>query len=259
MNILDEITAQKRIEIEELKLSEPLDKIIPEFSSDGYVNFKEALSNLDRVNIIAEIKKGSPSKGIIQPNFNPVAIARAYSDGGATALSVLTESHFFFGRHEYLTVVKNETSLPLLCKDFIIDPYQLYYARYMKADAVLLIVRILTPKRINKFLKIAKEIELDCIVEVHNEEELDVALDCDSEIIGINNRNLNDFSVSLETSEILAEKIPDHIIKISESGILNYEDILRLKQCGFNNFLIGEALMKADDPAEYLRQLQGKE
>ena len=255
MNILDKIVARKRVEIEDLKLAEPIDKLVANFTDKELNLFKNQISDLSKINIIAEIKKGSPSKGIIKEDFNPIIIARQYKDGGAAALSVLTESHFFFGHYGYLQIAKKETDLPILCKDFIIDPYQMYYARFRKADAVLLIVRLLTRKQLIYFQEIAKEINLDCLIEVHNQEELEIALECGARIIGVNNRNLEDFTVSLDTSEKLAAMIPEDVVKVSESGIFSKEHVNRLSQCGYNSFLIGESLMKSENPAEMIKSL----
>ncbi|RKX18028.1 MAG: indole-3-glycerol phosphate synthase TrpC [Candidatus Zixiibacteriota bacterium] len=255
MNILDEIVTQKRVEVEDLKLAEPMDKLLENFPDKELNFFKDKISNKSKINIIAEIKKGSPSRGIIKEDFNPITISMQYKDGGAAALSVLTESHFFFGHYGYLEVAKKETGLPILCKDFIIDPYQMYYARYRNADAVLLIVRLLTRKQLIFFQEIAKEINLDCLVEVHNQEELEIALECSARIIGVNNRNLEDFTMSLEISERLAEMIPDDVVKVSESGIFTKEHIDKLGQFGYNSFLIGESLMKSENPTEMLKTL----
>lgn len=255
MKILDEIVARKRVEIEDLKLAEPIDKLVENFSDKEINYFKNQISDKSKINIIAEIKKGSPSKGIIKENFNPVKIARQYKEGQAAALSVLTESNFFFGQYGYLEVAKKETGLPVLCKDFIIDPYQIYYARFRSADAVLLIVRLLNRKQLIYFQEIAKEINLDCLIEVHNQEELEIALESEAKIIGVNNRNLADFSVSLETSVQLAEMIPEDIVKVSESGIFTKEHITQLGKSGYNAFLIGESLMKSENPAEMIKSL----
>lgn len=256
-NILQEIARDKRLEIEKLQVDLPLQhlqaKIIPRSESP----FGNALSKTDSVNIIAELKQGSPSKGLLTDNFNPVIKAKQYYDGGATALSVLTDQKYFYGRHEFLSMVKHETDLPVLCKDFVVNRYQLYYARYMKADAILLIVQLLNQSTLQEYLKIADAIGLDCLVEAHDANEVKVAVESGAKIIGINNRNLYDFTVTLETSIQLAKHIPDNIIKVTESGIEKYEDVKHLQSAGFNCFLVGESLMTADDPIAHLKSLKG--
>ncbi len=258
MDILDKIAVNKRLEIEEMKLTLPLESFIDKIPSEASFLFSKVLSDKNRINIIAEIKKGSPSKGIISQDFNPGELAKQYKDGNAAALSVLTERKFFYGSFEYLKIAKEISGLPVLCKDFILDPYQVYHARYMGTDAILLIVKMLTRKTISELLALAKKVGLDVLVEVHNKDELEIALETEAEIIGVNNRNLNDFSVDLQTSVELGKLIPNDTIKVAESGIIGYSDIEKLKKSGYNNFLIGEALMKAENPIKMLEELQGR-
>lgn len=258
MEILQEIAVAKRAEVERLKVHLPLESILQKLTDDDRLSFRDALAGQGCINIIAEIKKGSPSKGIISPDFNPALQAASYRDGGAVAISVLTESDHFFGRYEYLALARKESSLPVLCKDFIIDRYQIYHAKLMKADAILLITRLLKPNLLIEFIALATEIGLDCLVEVHSTVELKTALDCGAMIIGVNNRNLADFSVDLALSEKLADKIPESVIKVTESGILSHGDIVRLQESGYNNFLIGELLMKSSDPKNLLKTLRGE-
>ncbi len=256
-DILQKIAIDKRLEIELLKAELPQEKLERMVTPLTGQPFHKALTTGNDVHIIAELKRGSPSKGIIAPDFNPVVLAQNYRDGGASALSVLTEQKYFFGRPEYIKLVKDVTHLPVLCKDFIIDKYQIYHARYMQADAILLIVRLLPPDTIKKFIDIATSIGMSCLVETHNADEVTTAVDCGAEIIGVNNRDLNDFSVSLETCEKLSLLIPDTIVKVAESGIFSHEDITRLQQSGYNCFLIGEALMTAEKPVALLQSLRG--
>ena len=255
-SILEKIIVNKRLEIEELKIEWPLQSLKERFPDRPNGLFRKAVENRSGVNIIAEIKKGSPSKGILLADFDPVSLANQYRNGGAAALSVLTERKHFFGRVEYLELARHESGLPVLCKDFFIDPFQLHYARAMHADAVLLIVRLLTIESLCDYLRLADEIGLDCLVEVHDENELEIALDAGAEIIGVNNRNLEDFSVTLETSERLGKLMPKDVIRVAESGIFKVEDIVRLQKAGYNNFLIGEALVKAKVPAALIRSLR---
>jgi indole-3-glycerol phosphate synthase len=256
-NILREIADSRRSEIELLKIDHPLDSIKRELGTPGEHLFKQALQPDSGPNIIAELKKGSPSKGIIKRDFNPMKLAQEYSGGGAAALSVLTEPAYFFGKHEFLAVAREHSGLPVLCKDFLIDRYQIYYARYRQADAVLLIVSLHTAKSLSDFISIAHGLGMDCLVEVHDEAELEIAIEASADIIGVNNRNLEDFSVTLETSERLAPLIPEGIIRVAESGIRSADDIGRLQQAGFNCFLIGESLVRSDDPAALIRSLRG--
>lgn len=255
-SILEKIVVNKRFEVEELKIEWSLQDLKERSPDRPKGLFKKAIENRSGVNIIAEIKKGSPSKGILLEDFDPASLAKQYREGGAAALSVLTERKYFFGRAEYLGLAREESGLPVLCKDFLVDPIQLHYARAMSADAVLLIVRLLSNESLRTYLKLADEIGLDCLVEVHDENELEIALDAGAGIIGVNNRNLEDFSVTLETSERLGELMPENVVRVAESGIFDANDIVRLQKAGYNNFLIGEALVKAKDPAAFIRSLR---
>lgn len=255
-DILKEITTAKRRVVEELKRTRPLDSFSDSLKDLPPSRFKEGLSQTGQVNVIAEIKKGSPSKGIMARRFDPARLAEQYRDGNACALSVLTEEDYFFGRSEFMAIAKFASGLPVLCKDFIIDRYQLYYAKLMKADAVLLITALHTEKSLTEFIGLATELQLDYLVEVHDEQELQIALSAGAEVVGVNNRNLSDFSVSLKTSERLGKGIPDDVIRVAESGIHAPDDIKRLKGCGYNCFLIGEALVTAEDPVRLLHLLR---
>ena len=257
MNILQKITANKKLEVDDLKIRLPLDILKKKVSTEPRGIFRQALADDSVINIIAELKKGSPSKGIIIDDFNPVALSTKYRDGGAAALSVLTESRYFYGAYEYLNDAKKASSLPVLCKDFIFEEYQLFYARYMGADAVLLIVSMHSKSSLSGLIGVASQLGLDCLVETHDADEVRLALDCGANIIGVNNRNLNDFTIDLKTSEQLAVLITNDIIKVSESGIFIYDDIIRLREYGYSRFLVGEALVRADDPARLLRSLRG--
>lgn len=256
-SILHKIVADKRADVEELKAGLPLQDLRKRVDPQTHLDFEAALRNTASVNIIAEIKRGSPSKGMLTADFNPAIIAEQYRDGGAAALSVLTEEKYFFGRYEFLALAKRRSGLPVLCKDFIFDEYQVYYAKYVQADAILLIARLLPPDTLREFLALAESIGLACLVESHNEREVELAVNAGARIIGVNNRNLDDFSVSLETSERLAPLIPSHVVKVAESGIFTRDDITRLQSAGYNSFLIGEALITAGDPIELLHSLRG--
>jgi indole-3-glycerol phosphate synthase len=209
-------------------------------------SLEKALTAKKGIKIIAEIKKASPSRGVIKPDLDPAFTAVQYEKGGADAISVLTEKKFFLGDDSFLKIVRDITSCPILRKDFIIHEYQIYQAKALGADALLLIVAVLGEK-IGYFYKKAQSLGLDCLVEVHDERELDAALDAGARIIGINNRNLKDFSVDLKTCERLIGRIPEGIIKISESGIKTTNDVRYLKSIGVDGILVGETLMKSKD------------
>ena len=209
--------------------------------------------------VIAEIKKASPSKGLIRPDFDPEWLARRYRAGGAAALSVLTDEPFFQGSLRNLELASNATPLPCLRKDFMVDEYQIVEARAHRADAILLIVAALTDDELKRFANKAHEISLDVFVEVHTAGELDRVLDTlgakGADAIGVNNRDLKTFKVSLDTSIALAERIPAGVVRVAESGIASSADIVRLSAAGFNAFLIGESLMRQNDPGAALAEL----
>ena len=207
--------------------------------------------------IIAEVKKGSPSKGVIREAFDPLEIGQIYQANGASCLSVLTDEHFFLGHLSYLALIREQVSLPLLRKDFIFDPYQIYQARAAGADAVLLIAAMLELSELRDFAAIARELSLDVLLEVHDERELDMALATDCRMIGINNRNLRTFEVDIATSEKLAARIPAGHIIVAESGITRRDEIVRLTEKGVDAFLIGESLMREDDIGLKLQELLG--
>jgi indole-3-glycerol phosphate synthase len=218
-------------------------------------NFRAALTASPPA-IIAEIKKASPSKGILLEAFNPVAIAGVYAAGGAAALSVLTDFDFFKGTIEDLCTARAAVDLPVLRKDFTLDEVQVIEAAAHGADAILLIAALLDELRMRRFRELAAHYKMDALVEVHNEAELDRAIDSGAEIVGVNNRNLHTFEVTLETSLRLAEKIPSGVVKVSESGIHSSVDVKTLRDAGFDAFLVGEHLMKSADPAAALRELR---
>lgn len=207
--------------------------------------------------IIAEVKKGSPSKGIIRADFDPVAIAEQYQDAGATCLSVLTDQQYFYGHLRYLGLIREQVSLPLLCKDFIIDTYQLYQARLAGADAVLLIVAALNDEQLLELAQQATALRLDTLLEVHDAAEMQRALKLPVDLIGINNRDLRTFVTDLGISESLASLVPADQLAIAESGITSRADIERLQTAGARAFLVGETLMREADIAGKLRELLG--
>ncbi len=254
--ILDSIIENKIIEVRESKKSLPLDSILGRIEqTEAPRDFYRAINPDGSLKIIAEIKHASPSKGVFRDDFDPVRFACSYRDGGASALSVLTDEKFFKGSLSYLTEVRRAVDIPLLRKDFIIDPYQVYESRLYGADAILLIVAALGQDALVELLELAHSLDMNAIVEIHDGGELDRALDAGSRIIGINNRDLRTFEVDLGVSATLSKKIPEGIISVAESGIGSSEDIKRLRDEGVHVFLIGETFMREPDPGAELRKL----
>jgi indole-3-glycerol phosphate synthase len=223
----------------------------------GFETSLRKVDNDGRTAIIAEVKKGSPSKGIIREDFNPTAIAGIYAENGAACLSVLTDEHFFLGSLQYLADIRKTVDIPLLRKDFIFDPYQIVEARVAGADAILLIAAMLDLSMLRDFYSLARELGLDVLLEVHDERELETALRTDCSLIGINNRNLRTFVTDLGTTERLLGQIPDDRFVVAESGIHTRGDVLRLHDAGAGAFLIGESLMREADIGAKLRELLG--
>lgn len=262
-HILEEIVWQKEAEVAQLRDRVPLLELQKQVKDlPPPRSFLQALQQgKSRPAVIAEVKKASPSKGIIREDFDPVAIARAYEQGGATCLSVLTDQKFFQGSFEYLAQIRAVTQLPLLCKEFVIYPYQMYLARVNGADAVLLIAAILSDKDLQYFLKIAAALGMTALVEVHTLAELDRVLALDGvNLIGINNRNLQDFSVDVQTTRRLLDERREQlrsreILVVSESGLYTADDFQFVSTAGAGAVLVGEALMRQPDPGAALAQL----
>lgn len=257
--ILDKINARKIEEIAERKLRLSAEDLSAEMSSlEPCRGFEKAL--LEKIEkgssgVIAEIKKASPSKGVIRPDFQPAEIARSYEKGGAACLSVLTDRDFFQGAEEYLKAARAATQLPVIRKDFLIDPYQILEARSMGADCVLLIVASLNSTQLTELYDLATELGMDVLVEVHNSEELEMALQLDGGILGINNRNLHNFETCLDTTLDLLPHIPKGRLVVTESGIHTREDVQKMRDGGVNAFLVGEAFMRAESPGQELERL----
>jgi indole-3-glycerol phosphate synthase len=249
MNILDKIVLNKRAEVASAKKDTSIKELESSVLFDRTTySFKEFLTAPDRTGIIAEFKRRSPSKGIINDQAGVEAVTTAYAAAGASALSVLTDKDFFMGTKTDLYKARQVNQIPILRKDFMIDEFQVIEAKSLGADIILLIAAILTPTEIDTLAKLAKSLGLNVLLEVHNLEELERSIHPDLDAIGINNRNLADFSVSVETSYKLAEHIPPDFMKISESAISDPDTIKGLKKAGFNGFLIGENFMKQADP-----------
>lgn len=264
--ILDDIVKAKKQQVEKAKLSLPQDELMKmlEFREVGreptlemHRDFKAAINKPGKVSLIAEIKKASPSKGLICKDFDPIRIARIYQQEGADALSILTEENFFQGQPFYIKEVKQAVSLAVLRKDFLLDEYQLYESALLGADAVLLIASLLSEGLLSKFLTLAGQLEIDAMVEVHSEDDLEKALKIDAQIIGINNRDLRSFRVDLDTTARLTKSIPKDKITVSESGIKSREDVKFLKSLGIKAVLIGEAFMAAPDIGAKVREVMG--
>jgi indole-3-glycerol phosphate synthase len=258
--ILDKIFAAKRLRVEEAKRRVDAvrlrDLALERRSSSESRRLPSALQETNRINIIAEFKKASPSKGVINDSLDPVTTTQAYADGGAAALSILTEEDFFKGSLDDLRNVRAAVDLPILRKDFIFDPFQIYEAAQAGADAILLIAAMLDDDALIKLHGIAEnELGLDALVEVHTLTELERVKKIGATLIGVNNRNLNDFAVSLDVSRELINYAPEGSCMIAESGLRTREDLLELKILGYGGFLIGETLMRSVDPGMEIKNL----
>ena len=256
--MLEKIVAKTEERLVESKRNKPLSQLKEEVSkldiNDDFP-FKEALKNPE-IAIIAEVKKASPSKGLIAEDFDYIKIAKDYEQAGASAISVLTEPYFFKGSNDFLNEISENVQIPILRKDFTIDEYMIYEAKSIGASAILLIVSILDDVQLKEYLDLAHELGLSAIVETHDEEEIRTAIDAGAEIIGVNNRNLADFTVDINNSINLRRLVSDDILFISESGIKTAEDVRRLKENNVDAVLIGETLMRSDDKKAMILELK---
>lgn len=258
-DILKKILQRKQQEIAERSTRLPI-HLLQQLAENaepvrGFVEAIERKLAAGQSAVIAEVKKASPSKGVLREDFRPAEIALSYENGGAACLSVLTDQDFFQGHEDYLKQARTACQLPVIRKDFIIDPYQVFEARAIGADCILLIVAALDDDQLEQLSQLAILLDMDVLVEVHNEEELHRALVLNLPLIGINNRDLHTFETSLETTIKLLNFIPDETIVITESGILGKEDVTFMREHGVNGFLVGEAFMRADEPGEALANL----
>ncbi|MGD1119050.1 MAG: indole-3-glycerol phosphate synthase TrpC [Dehalococcoidales bacterium] len=252
--ILHKILADKKDEVARAKRATPLAALKERAGGRKPLDFAGALLGKN-VKLIAEVKKASPSKGLLCPDFKPVAIAETYAKNGAAAISVLTEAKYFQGSLEYLAAIRKAVNIPLLRKDFIFDAYQVYEAAAYGADALLLITAILNPEQLEALMAMTRELGMQCMVEVHNEEELQTALLAGAEIIGINNRDLNTFKVDTNVTRRLRMLIPEGVTVVSESGISNTDDMKKMRECKVDAVLVGEALVTAADIPAKMKEL----
>lgn len=262
MTRLSEIIIKKRKDLEEMKRRFPVHRLKRAAELQLRTNirsFKRAISSPKKINLICELKKASPSMGILREDFQPLRLAGMFEFAGASAISILTEPHFFKGRPSYLKTVRQVTTIPLLRKDFIIETYQIYESVLLEADAFLLIASILTVEEMRDLIALGKIFHMDALVEVHNDEDLAKALDANAEIIGINNRDLNTFAVDTMRAKRMLHQIPRDKIIVAESGFSRHEELMEYKSLGINTFLIGTALMKSQDVMGTIRSLLGSE
>ncbi len=256
--ILDELAcfAKNRVVEDKIKVSLEEIKQMALNMPKGNYRFEKTLQS-NYPSIICEVKKASPSKGIISEDFPYLQIAKEYETGGATCISVLTEPKWFLGSDEIFKAIRKKVSLPMLRKDFTVDEYQIYQAKVMGADAILLIVSILSEEKIKQYLKICDTLGISALVETHDENEIETAIKCGARIIGVNNRNLKDFSVNLSNASSLKKHIPKDVIYVAESGILTPKDGMNLIINGADALLIGEALMKTDNKEAFIATIRG--
>ena len=256
--VLEKICADKLIHVEKCKAQTPQSVLEEKIKScaptRGFINALKQKSPA----LIAEVKKASPSKSIIREDFDPVQIAKIYEDNGAACLSVLTDEPYFQGRDEYMIAIRAAVNLPILRKDFMIDPYQVYEARAMGADCILLIMAALSDEQAKELYALATSLGLDTLFEVHDEEELDRALSLSPKMVGVNNRNLKTLDVDLGTGLNLAASMPDNILKVAESGIADHDTLQTFAAAGYTAFLIGESLMRQPDIGLATRHILGK-
>ena len=257
--ILKTILARKREEValrsKQNSMAELLESVASVSEPRGFHDAIKKQISSGEAAVIAEIKKASPSKGVICEKFDPEFIAKSYERGGACCLSVLTDEDFFQGSDNYLKIARQACNLPILRKDFIIDEYQIFEARSIGADCILLIVSALNKEKLGELNACALSLGMDVLIEVHDESELEIALELDNPVIGINNRNLHTFEVSLENTYKLLGLVPKSVVVITESGIYSRADVQLMRQKKVNGFLVGEAFMRADDPGQSLRRL----
>lgn len=258
MTILEQLTEYAKFRVEQAKKAVPLEVVKAKAlsSSKGLFSFENALKT-DEISFICECKKASPSKGVITEDFPYLKIAKEYEQAGADCISVLTEPKWFLGKNEYLKQIAGAVVIPCLRKDFVVDEYMIYEAKTLGASATLLICSILSESQLSQYLELCDILGLSALVEVHDEQEIQMALKQGARLIGVNNRNLKDFTVDVDNSRRLRELVPDEVLFVSESGVRSADDVIKLKSIGVNAVLIGEALMRSDDKKAKLAELRG--
>lgn len=260
--ILNEIITRKRRDLEELKRRFPMHRLrsaVQHLKRSAERPFLKAVSNPKRLNLICEIKKASPSEGILREDFQPLRIASLYEHAGAAAISVLTEPFYFKGRPSYLKTIRQVASIPLLRKDFIFETYQIYETALLEADAYLLIASLLTGEELKDLIELGRELNMEALVEIHADEDLKKAVDAGARMIGINNRNLKTLAVDPQRARSLLPHIPKGIVKIVESGLTQHDELLVYKSLGADAFLIGTAIMKSPDMVAAIEKLLGSD
>jgi len=259
-DLLRAIVARKAERLQEAKRKKPLAHVREEATARAgrRPSFQHACARSDRLNLIAEVKRASPSRGLLRADFDPVALAREYEQNGAAAISVLTEEDHFQGALEHLRAIREVVGVPLLRKDFLFDPYQVYEAAAAGADAVLLIAALLDATQLRDLRQLAEELKLDALVEVHDPSDLETALASGARLIGVNNRDLRTFRVDRTVSFELARRVPPEVVLVSESGLSTRQELEELRRVGYRAFLIGEHLMRAACPGAALRALLGE-
>ncbi len=258
-DILKEIVAEKWRELEVLKQKKSQDALEKDVAAmpvcRGFARALKDREEQKKPGVIAEIKKASPSKGVIRKDFDPVQIARAYEKAGAACLSVLTDISFFQGKNSFMQSARSAVQLPVIRKDFMVDDYQIYESRLLGADCVLLIASVLSPELLERFYHLARDLGMDVLIEVHDRAEAEVALALEPELLGINNRNLRTFEVTLNTTFELLDLIPADVTVVTESGISCSQDVGMMLEAGVNSFLVGESFMREDDPGKKLNEM----
>lgn len=260
-NILLEICDKKRLHVDEMRTQASLDDVKERMKgvapARGFLNALKLKAEQNKPALIAEVKKASPSKGVIRADFDPISIAKSYEEAGAACISVLTDIPYFQGNDDYLRAVKGATTLPVLRKDFMVDPYQIYESRMLGADCILLIMAALNDDEYRRLYELSKHLGMDVLVEVHDKEELDRALVISPDLVGVNNRNLKTLQVDIQTSYELLSSMPGDTICVAESGIGSHEVLKSLHDAGYSAFLVGESLMRQDDVTLATRTLLG--